>query len=274
MLHCDRCPRHNCGYIWNDQRWNPICLYGLAHSVGLVSFHHVSQLLQSSTIWLLLFQTILEDLWVEACKKLIALHLINDMISACSQFGYWAFLIAFQTILNVANSHLRCVFSFLSPLPSWCIDSCTCRFLCGFHKFQELTNINWKMLNWQMQLSAVFALAFVEWLHQFQVGCRIYAACQHRSCRARAMMCNTCSLQEVANVEHKVCSVEHKVKIKCRASKMQVKLSESWKDEWSAKFGSIAWSASTGRMEGNKCSITWSCKDKIHSGSFIIRKSM
>jgi hypothetical protein len=155
-------------------------------------------------------------------------------------------------------------------LPSWCIDSCTCRFLCSFHKFEELTNINWKMLNWQMQLSAVFALPFCCWAASISSGVKNFVPLINTDPVEQEQWCTT------PVVECKVCSVEHKVKIKCRASKMQIKLSESWKDKWSAKFGSIAWGANTGRMEGNKCSITdgQSCMDKIHSGRFIIRKSM
>jgi hypothetical protein len=118
MLHCDRCPTYNCGYIWNDQRWNPICLYWPAHSVGLVSFHHVSQLLQSSTIWLLLFQTILEDLWVWGLQETNYTSLWSMTWSRhVPNLVFGLSWIAFQTILNVASSHLRWVFSFLSPLP-------------------------------------------------------------------------------------------------------------------------------------------------------------
>jgi hypothetical protein len=241
----------------------------------------VSQLLQSSTIWLLLFQTILEDLWVQGLQETNytslwsmtwSRHVPNLVIGLSC--------IAFQTILNVASSHLRWVISLLSPLA---LDVALL-----MHQFLYLQNSLWfsqisridkyKLKDVELT-NAIEHWVFISILLCSCINCKwgaeFCAACQHRSCRARAMMCNTCcSLQEVANVECKVCSVEHKVKIKCRASKMQIKLSENWKDEWSAKFGSIAWSACTGRMEGNKCSITWSCMDKIHSGSFIIRKSM
>lgn len=98
----------------------------------------------------------------EACKKLITLHF--DQWHDLGMFPIW--LLGFPG-LHFKQFWMLLVliwdeFSLPCPLTlsSWFIDSCTCRLLCGFHKFQELTNINWKMLNWQMRLSAVFALAF------------------------------------------------------------------------------------------------------------------